>query len=158
MALIVSETSGGADVGTTKIDFGNIPVGADVTKDLYISHNYNNKITDVTLFFGQLSGTYDGDFDATTDWNELLSWGDNAVTDGAFLSQDSGSSFAQLKTGSLDAQANGVTVATSSGVSVAGEIATGEESHQQVKIHVPAGEDTGGVREFDFKVYYLYTS
>jgi len=158
MALIVSLTSGGADIGSNKVDFGDIAVGADVTRDLYVRHDYTNKISDVTLFMGQLSGIYDGDFDAATDWAELLAWGDGAATDGAFLSQDAGSTFTQLKTGSLDSQANGQTVATSSGVATAGEIGTSEESHQQVKIHVPVGEDTGGVREFDFKAYYLYTS
>ena len=87
-----------------------------------------------------------------------LGWGDNAATDGIFLSQDSGSTFTQLKTGSLDSQTNGVTLATSSGVAVAGEIGTSEESHQQIKCHVPSGEDTGGVRQLDYNIYYLYTS
>lgn len=157
MALIVSLTSGGADL-TTKVDFGDIAVGASSVQDLYIRHDYTNKITDVTLFFGQLSGTYDGNFDAATDWNELISWGDSAATDGVFLSQDAGTTFTQLKTGSLDTQVNGQTLATSSGVSTLGEIAPTEEAHVQVKVAVPAGEDTGGTREFDFKVYYLYTS
>jgi len=155
MALIVSLTSGGADIGTTPIDLGDIAVGADSTKDIYIRHDYTNKITDVTLFFGQKTGTYSGDFDAATDWAEVVGWGDNASTDGMFLSQDNGSTFTQLKTGSLDAQANGVLVSNTATV---GEIAAGEESHQQIKCHIPSGEDTGGVRQLDINIYYLYTS
>ncbi len=158
MALIVSLTSGGSDIGTTPIDLGDIAVGADSTEDIYISHDYTNKISDVTLFNGQKTGTYGGDFSAATDWAEILGWGDNAATDGIFLSQDSGSTFTQLKTGSLDSQTNGVTLATSSGVAVAGEIGPSEESHQQIKCHIPSGEDTGGIRQIDYNIYYLYTS
>jgi len=161
MAVIVALTQGGNDIGTDKVDFGNVVPGGESIKDLYIRNTYTNKITDVRLYFAQLSGTYDGDADASSDWSELLAWGDAASTDGLFLNQNAGSpAWTQLKTGSLDNDSNSVALSTDSGVANAGEIAGGgtEEAHIQEKIVAPANEDTGGSRQWDLVIAYSYTS
>ena len=161
MALIVSTTSGGADLAGAKVDFGNVVPGSSAIRELYIRNTYTNKVTNVRFYFAQLSGTYDGAADPATDWAELKAWGDAAATDGVFLNQNATTpAWVQLKTGSLDSDANSVALSVDSGVAVAGEIAGGgtEEAHIQEKFAVPAGEDTGGSRQWDLVIAYSYTS
>jgi len=163
MALIVSLASGGADVGSTKIDYGDITVGNSGQQTLYMRNTYNNNITNVTLYFAE-AATYTGNASAALDFAELQDWASATPDDstgnvgnGLMLSQDGGSNYSQLKLGTLDSQANGEAI---SGGATPGEIAGGgtEELSSLYKVAVPAGEADGGERDFDLNIYYRYTS
>jgi hypothetical protein len=158
MAVIISTTSGGADVGTTKVDFGQVSPGANATANLYIRNTYTNKITNARFYFAQLtSSTYDGSATAADDFTELQAWGDGGANDGVGISQDGGTNYDRLTGSTMKDDASSVQLTASA---TAGEIAGGggEEVNIIEKFAVPAAEDTGGTRQWDLVFAYDFTS
>src|SRR6056297_2589695 len=88
VSLTVSRTPTGVEVddalagGNTGVDFGTVPNnGSSLTQELYGRHDGANEITDLSIYIQPYFGVYGGAFDATTDYNKLLSLGDDAGGD-----------------------------------------------------------------------------
>lgn len=149
--------------------------------DIYIRHDASNQLTACKFWVGQYSGDYLGDGGSTTaaqDIAEILAWGDGAIEEqfgGFMINMDDGltwptvgdkntAQYGVFRTGVGDSAENGITLAKemSTTMSQDGVIpADGSHvpnPHFQCKIHIPLVEDTAGIRLFDQKLRFTYTS
>jgi hypothetical protein len=172
-----SLTQGGQGISEI-VDHGNAANGDSTSeKTIYIRHDGDNKITDVGLYVRQISGNYTGSFTAPSDIAELLSWGD-ANTESAFggilLNMNALTSFSSgwatyndksptcgfvCQNGVGDSEGNAIELPKSTGADTAGEILGGENDVRfQMRIDVPADEDTIGIRQFEMVLRFSFTS
>jgi hypothetical protein len=177
VSIIWSYTAGGAGISTI-VDHGNAANGASTDgKEIFIRHTGENKITNVGLYIRQISGTYSGSFTALSDINEILSWGDagSSAAFGGFMVNFQPDSYPSAawptlssksptggfvhRTGYGDNETNAVTIPTSAGPVVAGEILSGVINVRfKTKIKVPTDETLVGIRQFESILRYTYTS
>lgn len=152
--------------------------GAASGLEIYVRHDGTNNITDAGFYIAPKTGTYGGGFNATDDYAELLAWGDgdnddyggfevNMNSSGVYPDSDwpvsgtkqptYGSAF---YTGVGDTVDNKVLLAITMGVSVPSEgvLTSGLDARFKCRVRIPPNEDTVGVREFDQKLRYTYTS
>lgn len=176
-----SETNEGTAI-TDPLDHGTEPAGDTTTvKDIYVRHDGSNQLTQCKFWIGEYSGTYTGGASASLDLAEILAWGDDtdaADFGGFFISMDAAGSFptwptlsdkntstyAVFQTGIGDSADDGLALATdmSTVMSTAGVIpADGSHDpnpHFEAKIQIPTSEATAGIRQFDQKLRFTYTS
>lgn len=82
VSLTVSKTIAGADAsdslsgGTVGLDLGVSSTETQPVTTLYVRHDGAEKITELGYFVQSFSGTYGGDYAASTDLNKVLSHGD----------------------------------------------------------------------------------
>ena len=171
VTLTWSVTSGGAAISSA-LDHGNASNGTNTTaQTIYVRHDGANAITNASLYFRQMSGTYTGSLSAAADYTEILAWGNETVaaewggvcvswnsSTWASETSKSASTHFVLSTGYGDGEDNAVTIPTSTGASSAGVIDSGSSITFQVRFKVPTNEDTVGIRQIESVIAYTYTS
>jgi hypothetical protein len=163
-----SESQAGSAI-SSPLSWGNVGNGSSLEDDLYIRHDGVEKITNCAYYIQAYTGTYEGSFDAATDYAELLSWGSDD-TDGFLINQNllgsfPGGSYVSHKT-DRGTSASPITLDSDSiigGASLSdgemeGSAVGSEEAHIKVKIAVPSAETGAGTRYFDQCLRYTYTS
>jgi len=177
--LIWSLTNGG-DPLEAIVNHGNSSNG-DITAsiELFVRHDGDNEITGAGLYVSIYTGSYSGGVTAAADLAELLGWGDGATAAafGGFQCNllattnypDSGwpiyttpsptGGFVH-RTGTGDSEGNAVVMPVTTGATASGEIQSGASPNVRFKIRceVPTDEDTIGLRQWDHKMTYSYTS
>lgn len=174
-----SSSNGGGAI-SQPLDHGVDTNGSVLSaQEVFLSHDGANQITDCGFYLAEKSGAYGGDASAGADLSELLGWGDGGDADafGGFqLNMDatggyagnwptfgdkSGSTYNVFRTGVGDSEANKIVLATNMGLTGApGTIQTGSSPNVrfQCRVEIPEDEDTAGVRQFDQRLRYTYTS
>lgn len=178
VGIVFSSTNGGSTI--TDLDCGNVSNGAETSaQTVYVRHDGVNSITSVKLYIQAYTGSYTGGATALEDYAELISWGDatNALSWGGLLiNMDATGGFPSSawptlasksptygichRTGVADSSANAVTISSRTGATADGTIQAGSSPNVrfQAKVVVPPNEDTVGIRLFEQKILYSYTS
>lgn len=178
---IIWSTSNEGSAISEPLDHLDAENGQETTEqNLYIRHDATNQLTNCKFWIDEYSGTYSGGASAAADLAELLAWGDGTGDDfgGFMVNMDASggfgtwptsgdkntSTYGVFRTGVGDSAANGITLSAnmSTTMSVDGVI-PGDGSHDpnprcQVRIAIPTNEDTAGIRQFDQKLRFTYTS
>ena len=183
MSLTISWSteSAGLPIGEPIVHGSGIAQGTATTPiDLFVRHNGDNPITDAGLYLSEFTGTYSGSADASTDYNELLEWGDASAEDdwgGVCLNMNKDGSFPassnptfsnktssdtygeNIRSGVGDNDTNRIQFPTVSGADALGTINSGNNSVQvRFFIQVPLNEDILGIRMFTTSLKYTFTS
>lgn len=150
-------------------------------KNIYIRHDATNQLSNCKFWIGEYSGTYSGGASAAADLAELLGWGDAASADdfgGCFLQMDAqggfptwptlgdknATTYGVFRSGVGDDPSTGITLSQyMSTVMTQDGVIPGDGSHDpnprfQMKVQIPTNESTAGVRQFDQKLRFTYTS
>lgn len=178
-----SLTSGGGAI--TSVNHAAVESGLTTDETTtFIRHDGTRKITNCALFIGPKTSGYAGDFDGTSDYNELIAWGDSSPAGdfGGFqINMDAEGGFSggatwgmselqktsvdglkfTVRTGIGDNISNAIPLSekVSASVSITGEIPAGvTTSSVKTRIKIPTNEDIGGFREFSLFLKYSYTS
>lgn len=174
-----SLTSGGNAIAEP-LDHGSGAAGSSLAaQTIFLSHDAVNPITGCVFYIEEKSGTYAGSFTPATDLAELLAWGDDTTEDGfggIQLNLDADGSFPSeswpiysskernssqtFRTGVGDSPANGIPLPTTMGLDTAGTIPAGNTPGASfaIRVQIPTDEGTTGVREFDQKLRFTFTS
>lgn len=167
VSITFSADQGGSSISS--VNHNNIDNGAQgATQNIFIRHDGDNEITSCTLYIQAYTGSYVGGASAADDYNELIAWGDawSEAGDGGFeMNQNTknGSISWQVhKTGqgtaSVPIALSRNTIVGAGGAGDAGTIDSGEDAHVQLRVNIPAGEDTAGIRQFDQVLGFTFTS
>lgn len=179
VTLTWSSTNGGAAI-VSPLDHGDSSNGSETTaQEVFLRHDGANSITSVGFYIRAYTGSYAGAATALADFNELLSWG-NATPETSFgglqLNFLATSSYPTsgwatylnktptggetVRTGVGDSAGSAITIPSTTGAVSDGVIQTGVAPNVrfQMRIQVPADEDTVGVRQWDTVIQYTYTS
>lgn len=178
VSIIWSATNGGAAL-SSPVDHGSGGNGDTLaTSTIYLRHDGDNPITDCGFYLAELTGTYSGGASKSADLAEVLGWGDGttATTFGGLLlnmnatggwatwpsySSKSGSNYNTFRTNVGDSQINKITLATEMGLTgSAGVVQAGDSPNVRfrLRVQIPTAEDTVGIRQFDQRLRYTYTS
>jgi hypothetical protein len=180
VSITWSETQGGAAI-SAPLNHGTASTGSNTTaKNIWLEHDGANDITGCGFILTQYSGTYTGGATAALDKTELTttwpsgsgtSWGGvliNMDADGAFPAGNWPTvstpqpSLGATFTSSIGADtASKVTLQTSMGAAVTSNgtiAAANDDTNFQMRMQVPSDEGTLGVRQFDLKLRYTFTS
>lgn len=174
-----SLTNGGAAI-SEPLDHGTGVNGDTLAaQEIHLRHDGVNQITNCGFYLAQKSGAYAGDADAPSDLAELLAWGDDSTENGfgGFqVNMDAVGGFgagawplynskqptngSAFFTGVGDTAANKIQLPTSMNLGTPGNIPAGATPNVrfQARIQVPTDEDTPGVRQFDQKLRFTFTS
>lgn len=177
VSITFSTTNGGSAI--TSLDNGIATAGSPTAEqEIFIRHDGENQISNCGFYLAAKSGTYGGDFSAAADLAEMLEWGD-ATTEASFggflvnmdatggyttwptYSSKSGTSYNTCRTGAGDSSTNKILLAVNMGLTgSAGTLQTGDEPNVRFKcrIAIPSDEGVLGVRQFDQKLHFVYTS
>jgi len=175
-----------SDTPVTSVDHGQGENGDILTaKEIEISHGGTYQITGCKFYLAEYSGDYSGGgASPSADLAELLAWGAqvtasawggfcinmdavNAFPAGDWPAYDdhldsANGEYAVFKTGQGEAIANAILLssAMSTAMSVDGVIpaAASPWPKFQARVAIPTDEDTAGVRKFDQKLRFTYTS
>ena len=185
MAVSITWSSTAGGVGITSVSHGSATNGANTTaQQIFVRHDGTNPITACAFYFAQKSGSYTGGFTATTDFAELLAWGDGATANafgGVQINMDSEGSFSggatwdmsqsqktsvdglkfTVRTSTGDATGTAVTLSEkmSTSMSTNGTLPNAVTNASfQIRLKVPTDEDTAGTRQFDQVLKYTFTS
>jgi len=180
MAVNITWKSPPAGTTITSVDHGSGVNGDTLTAvEIGISHDGTNPITNCKFYIAEKSGTYSGDQTAAADLAELIGWGDESLEDdfGGFqVNMDQVSSYPagswptyaskQPTYGSAfftnigDSAANGITLKATmdATMTVDGTVPAGVEAKFECRLHIPTSAGSPGVRQFDQKLRYTYTS
>jgi len=156
-----TETEG---IAQTLLDLGVIENGNNTTDDIFIRHDGVEDITDCAFYIRAYSGEYVGDASAADDYNELLAWGaqTGGNVGGFYINQNThvGETNWQVHKVTQGTVALPITLSGNSveGGGADGVIVAGTEHDIDIKLLVPANEDTAGIRMFDQCLRYTYTS
>lgn len=154
--------------------------------EIYLAHDGANQITNCKFHLAQYSGTYTGGASAAADYLEMLAWGDSLAAGGPAeasefggfqINMDAVGGYAAawpthaskggvgdtgvaFRTGVGDSAADGVNLHASTGATSTGVIPVGEDPNVRFKcrIQIPTDEAVLGIRQFDQKLRYTYTS
>ena len=140
--LIISRSSSGANIQdrliNDQIGINHGEVTNNVTtleETLFIRHTGTELIENLSIHLDGLS--------------ELLQWADDNAGDGLLIDTNNDLNFdVNIKTGIGDSLANAINL---------GDINPGVEKIIRVKIKIPTGESTEGVRNFNLKANYAAT-
>ncbi len=141
--LTISRSSSGANIqdhltnDQRGINHGDVTNNVITLEEIfYIRHNGTNLITDLKIYLDGLA--------------EILQWADANAGDGLLLDSNNDNTFdINFKTGVGDSLANAINI---------GNINPLEEKIIVVKIKVPAGESNEGIRNFNLKFNFDFTS
>ena len=181
-----SATNGGSalsealDGGGSGVDHGIDSNGTILTaRTIYIKHDGVNPITNCGFYIAEYSGVYGGAASVSADKNELIAWGDGSTEDsfGGFqINMDAVGSFpssawptytnklptngSAFYTGRGDDVANKIPLVSNMGLDnpAAIQVGTSPNVRFQCRIAIPQDEDTTGVRQFDHKLRFTFTS
>jgi len=180
VSIIWSETDDGSAI-SDPLDHGQKAAGqTTVEKTIWVRHDGDYSITNCKFWVGEYSASYSGGASAASDLAELIAWADDTDTDdfgGLMIHMDAAGSFASswpavgskdpvntglFRTGVGDSAANGIVLATemSSAMSTDGTIPINASPNPSFKarIQVPTNEGTVGIRQFDMKLRFTYSS
>jgi len=181
MAITVtwSSTDGGSAI-SEPLNHGSAAAGNILTaQTIFLAHNGTSPITGCVFYIEEKSGTYGGAATPSADLAELLGWGDDSTANGYGgyqLNMDANGSFPALSfpvfnnkqrnqsvtflTGVGDSPANGVPLPTTMGLTNAQEIPIGTSPgiSFQCRIQIPTDEGVAGIRQFDQKLRFTFTS
>jgi len=172
------------DVAITYLNHGDVGAGNNsLVRTVFIEHDGENQITNCRLWIDVKSGTYGGDATPAADLAEILEWGDAAVADdfgGLAVNMDAAGSFpggkwptASVKysddysafyTGRGDTPDNGLLLHVNMNSTPAmpgnGVIPADCTTWPSFacRLRVPSNEGTTGVRQFEQKLRFTYTS
>lgn len=140
--LIIARSSSGANIqdrlinDQLGINHGEVTNNVTTLEEVFfISHTGTNLIENLKLYLNGLA--------------ELLEWADDNAGDGLLIDTNNDLTFdVNIKTGIGDSLANAINL---------GDINPGAEKIIRVKIKVPTGEATEGVRNFNLKARYDFT-
>ena len=178
-----SSTEGGSSIaeslggGSTGVDHSSAAAAAATTeRELWISHDGANSITNAGFYLGEFSGTYGGTATKAADVAELLAWGDEVIEAnwGGMLIHFSGGGGSgwpvyssksptnadTFRTGVGDSSSNKILVESTMGTAVTGTgiiAASDTDAQFFMKFQVPTGESTG-IRQVDQVLHFTYTS
>lgn len=165
ISIIWSATSGGDAISDPK-DCLTVAAGSSIiVQDLYVRATENTaKLTSCGWYIRPVDD-YVGSEDATTDYNEIIAWGNaNPSPVGGYkINQNTETgvpSYTVCETGvgvsssPIDLHIN--SIVGGPGL-VTGDLEVGEEAHIQVKIYPPSDEDTAGDRMIELVFYYVPT-
>lgn len=177
VSITFSATNGGSAI--TSLDNGSAAADSNTTEqEIFIRHDGANQISNCGFYLAAKSGTYGGDFSAAADLAEILEWGD-ATTEASFggflINMDAtggytswptytskgGTSYNTFRTGAGDSSTNKILLAVNMGLTGSvGTLQAGDEPNVRFKcrIDVPSDETVLGVRQFDQKLSFIYTS
>jgi hypothetical protein len=182
MAVSVTwSLSNGGSAASDPVDHGDQASGDKSSGiQVYIAHDGENSLTNCRFWIGEKSDTYGGDFTAPADLAEMLEWGDatssglfggfqvNMDTEGGFpdswpeWDDKEGDYFSSFYTGHGDVAASGVLLSQkmSPEMTVDGIIPADMTTWPSFKarVQVPADESTTGVRQFDQRLRFTYSS
>lgn len=149
-------------------------------ESIFLRHDGANQITNARMYIDEKSGVYGGDFAAATDLAEIIGWGDGGVADafGGFqINMDANGGFpngswptvgtkqpsngSAFFTGVGDSAVNGVTLTTAMGAGVTSNgiiAAAATDVNFSARVEIPFDEDTSGIRQFDSKLRFTFTS
>lgn len=182
VSIIWSSTNGGSAI--TEVDHSSSASGSETTEqEIFVRHDGVNGISNCGLYIVEKSGTYSGDNSAAADIAEILGWGDSDVAadfGGFEINMDkinawaggwptydeksggvSGSSFNTFRTGVGDSADNKILLHVNMGLSVSeGVLQSGDAPGVsfQCRIAVPSSVTTTGIRQFEQRLRYTYTS
>ena len=177
--IIWSLTNGGSAL-TTVLNHGNLSNGQNtVAQEIFLRHNGINPITSCGILTRQFSGTYSGGKSAAVDFAEFLSWGDQSTLagfGGIQFNMDAVGAYPAaawptyasktptngetVRTGVGDSVSNAITIPAVTGATANGTIQAGASPNVRLgmRVHIPADEDTVGVRMVDTVMIYNFTS
>lgn len=166
--------------GTSGYDFGEAETGATApNKTFYLKHDGTAYITNLAVNVQAYSGTYGGDYSASSDLAKLVTHGDalsglqcdfrwNAATPfnstHTTFKTNTGVSFATRITVPTTAMSLNSTSEVAASVPVAGRIGAtadatlGDRAHMTMRYMNPSGESQNGTRQFDIYFSYNFTS
>ena len=151
-------------------------------QEISIEHDGNNPITNCQFFLAAKSDPYSGDFSKSQDLAKLLSWGDGNIANdfGGFqINMDAIGSFPAGKwpteadkidsgsgeyhvfyTGHGDSYSNGIVLHQnmSGDMTQMGVIPVNAEASFKCRIQIPTSEGTIGIRQFDQRLRFTFTS
>lgn len=182
----IADTVGGSEItdplvgGDTGADLG-VKTNGEITdaQELYLEHDGANQIINCKFYLAAYSGTYGGDDSPANDLAELLDWGSQSVEDdfGGFqINMDRTGGWATawptydahsvsslsyvFETGVGDSVDNAIALATGMGCPSVGVIPSGADPNVgfRCRVQIPTNEDTPGVRQFDLKLRFTFTS
>lgn len=185
MAVNITWSLAPNGVAITDSNYASAESGSNTFEvTFYIRHNGAQKISGCALFIGPKTSGYAGDFNANSDYNEVIGWGDASAADdfgGLQINMDNeggfsgGTTWGMSETQKTSTDGLKFTVRTGVGndinnavilsekisaqVTTNGEIPTGIVSSAiRARVKVPANESVGGFREFSLYLKYSYTS
>jgi hypothetical protein len=179
ITVTFSTTNGGSEISGS-LDHGDQVAGDNTTaQTIYIEHDGNNSLNNFRIYIDEKSGTYSGSKTAAQDKAEILGWGDNTA-EGTFggvqFNFDAVGGFPSsawgtyddksptngntARTGIGDSAANGMILPITTNISSIGEIPVGSAQNIRFKmrIKIPSSGAATGVRQFDLKCAFSYTS
>lgn len=141
--LTISRSSSGANIqdhlsdDQRGINHGDVTNNVTTLEEIfYIRHNGSNPVTDLKLYLDGLA--------------EILQWANDNAGDGLLLDSNNDDTFeTNFKTGVGDSLVNAINL---------GDINPLEEKIIKVKIKVPGGESNEGIRNFNLKFDFDFTS
>jgi hypothetical protein len=141
--LTISRSSGGKQIKDSLqndlkgINHGEVTNNVTTLEEIfYITHDGVSPITNVKMYIDGLA--------------EVLAWADSNANDGIVIDTNNDDTFdTNIKTGVGDSLANAIVLT---------DINAAEEKVIKVKIKVPGGENTAGIRNFNLKFNYDYTT
>jgi hypothetical protein len=178
VAITWSATQGGGALSEPR-NHGSAAAGNTLAaQQIYLWHDGDNQITNCRFYISQYSGSYTGGASAAADFTELLAWGDGATLAafggfqvnmdkvGAFpsgawptFSSKQPSNGSAFYTGVGNLVDNAILLPTAMGLTSPGVLQTGTPDVAfQCRVHIPSAEGTLGIRQFDQKLRYTYTS
>jgi hypothetical protein len=174
---IWSASNGGSAI--TSVDHGTGTNGSSMTaQEVFIRHDGNEVITDCGFYIAEKTGAYVGGASAAVDLAEMLAWGDASTTStyGGFeLNMDAtnlyagnwptysdkfGSTYNVFRTGYGDTVSNKILLPVEMGLTIAGRIPAGSTPNVRFRcrLTIPTNEGITGIREFEQRMRYTYTS
>lgn len=180
MAVNITWKSPPGGTSASSIDHGSGNNGSTLAEtEIGISHDGINPITNCRFYIAEKSGVYSGDQNATADLAELLSWGNGSIEAdfGGFqinMNQIAGYPAANWPTwdnkqppygssffsGIGDSVSTGITLKTTMDADMLfdGIIPPGKEAKFKARVHIPTNAVNPGIRQFDQKFRYSYTT
>ena len=148
---------------------------------LYLRHDGADSVTDMAFYIVEYSDVYTGDATAAADYTELKDWGDGVTSPtfgGLQINQNATGAFPSASWPLFDSpisadgfghvfnsdqgstSLNAIDLLSVSGADATGELQAGSAPNVRVQLRlaIPDDEDTTGVRLFDLRWAYTYTS
>ncbi len=176
VADILTGSTTGYDLGTATQSSGSTPVNI-----VYFRHNGVNPITDASYYIANYSGSYGGDYNASTDYAKIIAHGDDGTGSFGLQIEETYSTAAfaspyTIKSGQAVNYAtkrvlrttsmfyNNSTVETAPTLAVQGQIGAsgnttlGDNAKLRLRYIIAASETLAGKRQFDIVFSYTFTT
>jgi len=182
VTIVFSSTNGGTAL-SSPVNHGNLSGGSTTTEQLiHIRHTGTNPITATSIYMEAMTDAeYGGDFTASADKTELLSWGDASTSDGfggVAVNMNATGSFPDaswptlankttvdgfgfaIRTGVGNSSTNPLTILSVTGATSNGTVQAGTTPNVrfQMRITAPVDSVVLGTRQFNTKLKFTSTT